>query len=204
MLRWKIACLFFAAFIAVLFCHPAVAEYQPPYDSTAYQNLSTVEREAFDAAMTAGDALSEEGMFREAADAYTYAARISPDGYVPKLALAGAYLELANDTEGSPESDMYLALARLSLDNAGADVLREAAGNYTGLELLAAIRSSQADIFLREGDEESALAAGQEAEAYQAMADAAPDNPGLPLPPVVPLAGLCIAGILAVYRSRDP
>jgi hypothetical protein len=181
----------------LLFCCPVLAAYQQPYYSHAYANLSASAKSEYEASMKAGDAYNQKGDYLNAARAYNNAWQITGGNDYVSLAAVGQ-VEVAMNKDKPSE----LARARHFLYAAAQQLQDENPGGYEQYDLMAKIRTSQAEMHRLMGNEEAARISEKEAADYRNKANAADDKPGLPLSPLIPLVGLITAAAIVLFCDR--
>lgn len=197
--RRNVMLLFLILGVVILLASPVLAAYQQPYYSHAYGNLSKIDKQKYDAAMKTGDAYYQKGDYMQAVINYNAAWQYTGGYDYPSLAAVGQ-AEIALYKQDKKKGD--LSRARNFLEGAEDQLSAENPGGYEQNDLMAKIRTSQADMNRLEGNEKAALIDETEAADYRRKADAASGDNGLPLSPLVPLMGLGAAGAIMLYRDR--
>jgi tetratricopeptide (TPR) repeat protein len=191
--------LILSGIFILLFCYPALAAYAKPYYSHAYQNLSPDDKRDFDSSMKAGDALYAKGEYSEAVASYNRAWGICDKDYTVQAAIGQTYLEIYK----KDKNPFFLQIARNSFIASTEYLQNEHPGGYEENDLMAKIRTSQAEMYRLEGNEDAARLSEQEAADYRNKANQTKDSAGIPLSPWITVLGLGIAGTFVIHRIRD-
>lgn len=190
----KISFVIFLLAFNVVFCSTAVAIYSP-----AYGELTSAKKQEFDNLMKNGDAAYQKNDYRAAREAFEAAAILCPKDYY-----ASANLGRAEVAEGMKNGDMYLI--QRGYENLGKvqgmmsnEGISDKSFEYN--DMMAKVRLEQAKAATAAGDKELADTLENAANYFRIQADEAKRaEQGLPLSPIVTLAGTGLVALL--YRHR--